>query len=315
MIVRSGARLHLALIDLDGGLGRVDGGVGLALEEPGVEVKVEKSDTLEAEDGIKPLAEKILEHYSIPGAKIEIVKAIPDHIGLGSATQLALAVGTGITRSYGVDAPTREIARIVNRGGTSGIGVSVFETGGFVVDGGHNASEKPGFTPSHFSGARPGPVLARYEVPKDWSFVCAAPGLSGAHGEEEKNVFEKHCPLGADEVAAVSRIVLMNVMPAMAEEDIAAFGSAINRLQETGFKKIEIGLQDPVVKELLDFLRARGVGAGMSSFGPLCFGVVEGDAKAEQLRLEVAEFLKQKGFESDVFVSKAKNSGAEIEDA
>ena len=36
--VRSCSRVHLSLIDLNASLGRVDGGVGLTLEEPYIEV-------------------------------------------------------------------------------------------------------------------------------------------------------------------------------------------------------------------------------------------------------------------------------------
>jgi len=182
-----------------------------------------------------------------------------------------------------------------------------------VLDGGHSRSEKKGFSPSRFSGAGPAPVLARYDVPEDWRFVCAIPRLQGAHGGEEKDVFERHCPIDAAEVGAVSRIILMKILPAMVERDIKSFGGGVSLLQGAGFKKLEVGLQEDVVGDLLDCLRAHTEGAGMSSFGPLCFGVASGDEKASEAEEAAREFLDAGGIESEVFVSKANNAGAKIE--
>jgi len=124
--VTTPSRLHLSLVDLEGGLGRVDGGIGLALEKPGVEVVVEKADGLEVSGAGRDVAEKVLLHYKLAGARVEVKRMTDGHVGLGSRTQLALAIAAGITREYGVDATTRELARVVGRGGTSGVGVSVF---------------------------------------------------------------------------------------------------------------------------------------------------------------------------------------------
>ena len=45
--VVSPSRLHLTLIDLNAELGRVDGGVGITLESPGMEIAAEENDDVE----------------------------------------------------------------------------------------------------------------------------------------------------------------------------------------------------------------------------------------------------------------------------
>ena len=50
------SRLHLGLIDLNGEIGRIDGGVGIALEYPRTVIYARKSDRLEVECPQDPAA-------------------------------------------------------------------------------------------------------------------------------------------------------------------------------------------------------------------------------------------------------------------
>ncbi|MBN2518160.1 MAG: beta-ribofuranosylaminobenzene 5'-phosphate synthase, partial [Candidatus Altiarchaeota archaeon] len=204
------------------------------------------------------------------------------------------------------------LARTVGRGGTSGIGIAAFENGGFILDAGHRASEKKGFSPSRFSRASPPTALLRYEVPRDWKFLCVLPETRGAHGKTEMDIFKRYCPIPKAEVGEVSRIVLMNVLPGVAERDIEEFGSGINRLQKTGFKRVEVSLQGEPVKELLGFLKDNSYGAGMSSFGPLCFGLFDKKGDSKSVGREAKELLAQTGLDSGVFLAGADNKGARI---
>ena len=56
------------------------------------------------------------------------------------------------------------------------------------------------------------------------------------------------------------------------------FAAAVNRIQDLGFKKIEIARQSAVVRELLWGLREAGAACtGMSSFGPAVYAVTASD--------------------------------------
>ena len=45
--------------------------------------------------------------------------------------------GPGYAQLHGRQLTTRELARLMGRGGTSGIGTAAFDHGGFIIDGGH----------------------------------------------------------------------------------------------------------------------------------------------------------------------------------
>ncbi|MBN2518045.1 MAG: DUF98 domain-containing protein, partial [Candidatus Altiarchaeota archaeon] len=112
--VKTPSRLHLSLIDLEGSLGRVDGGIGLALERPNVILEAEAYDGLKSNDGVaKQFAGKVLGSYDLEGASIQVKERIPEHVGLGGTTQMALAVALAVTRAHDIDADTRELARTV----------------------------------------------------------------------------------------------------------------------------------------------------------------------------------------------------------
>ena len=133
--VKTPSRLHLALIDLNGDLGRVDGSMGLALDYPNTILEASRSRKLEVfgeqANFVEDLARRFLQRMRIKGAvTISIRKLIPAHVGLGSGTQLSLAVASALPCIFRIQKTTREMAEIVGRGGTSGIGVMAFEEGG-----------------------------------------------------------------------------------------------------------------------------------------------------------------------------------------
>ena len=145
------SRLHMSLIDLNASIGRVDGGIGLAIKEPKIVLEARESERLIVKGGRESIreraeivAKKVIEAFNIK-EKIEMTirEDYPSHVGLGSGTQISLAVAKAIAEIYDFNYSVRELARIVGRGGTSGIGVAAFEGGGFILDGGHSTKEKP----------------------------------------------------------------------------------------------------------------------------------------------------------------------------
>jgi len=325
VVVRSVSRLHVTLIDLHGGLGRVDGSVGVTLERPWMEFEVERAEegvTVEGEGEVAVKAERaaraVLEGFGLEGGvRVVVRRSYPEHVGLGSGTQATLSVAVGVLEAFGVeDYDVRGLADLLGRGGTSGIGVAAFEGGGFIVDGGHRFGPggKEGFKPSAASGeVPPAPVVARLEVPGDWRFVLAIPEVRrGAHGEEEVDIFRRYCPVPAREVERVCRLVLMVMLPAVAEGDAEAFGRAVDEVQGLGFKRVEVGLQDAVVRELMEVAREAGAyGAGLSSFGPTVYAVCD-SASAGGVARELERFLRERGVGGEVIVSEPRNEGFEV---
>jgi|GEM_PF-6407913 len=137
--VRSCSRVHLSLLDLNGSLGRVDGGVGIALQEPYIEVVAEPSEGLdiciavEMDDTERAVFENrmrlVAQSVGLGNATLTLTSAYPQHVGLGCGTQLALCTAAALCTLHGTCPPARRIAQMVGRGGTSGIGVAAFEHG------------------------------------------------------------------------------------------------------------------------------------------------------------------------------------------
>ena len=327
MIIETPARLHLTLIDLNGALGRIDGGVGLTVEKPKLILEAETTDNdIEIVFNESNLSENLINDYrekiesSIKkmtdflkigsGFKFEVKKTYPAHSGLGSGTQTSLAVGKAILTLNNQDMTAPQIAKIVGRGGTSGIGVRAFDHGGFIIDGGHKVDEKPDFLPSSASQAPPAPLITRYDFPEDWNIILAIPDVpAGASGPKEVNIFQKYCPIPLKEVQKLSHILLMKMMPAVVEKDITAFGDSINEIQNVGFKKIELELQHHLINELIDNMRSAGAaGVGMSSFGPTVYAITDTDEK--NISKVAKNTMKEIG--GQVIVTKAQNNGAII---
>lgn len=265
----------MGLIDLNGKIGRIDGGVGLSICEPGIEVVTEISDGLSVEGPMSDVAKEygrtVIDHFEAEPCYIKIKSGISRHIGLGSGTQLALAIGKAITEENGINISTRKLSNIVGRGGTSGIGTAAFEHGGFILDGGHSKQEKEKFLPSSASDAPPPPIISRMEFP-NWNIKVFVPEGNRTHGHEEKSLFLEEAPISINEVRKVSHIILMKLLPAIKESKFKQFRQAINSLQSEGWKRKEIQKQ-PRSKEIIDELSKDGVAAGLSSWGPAVFAI------------------------------------------
>lgn len=326
VVVQTPSRLHLTLIDMNGGSGRVDGGVGITLDEPGILLEVRANPELEVtgcdsptRDRIRDTAQKVLEGLKIGGSvSVTVRENVPSHIGLGSGSQVMLATARGIAEVYGRVVDVKDLAFLIGRGGTSGIGTAAFEHGGFIIDGGHafgQDREKHGFRPSAASrGVRPPPIIVRHEFPSDWHILLATPGIpAGASGSTELDIFRTYCPVPVDEVRALCHEILMRMLPGIVERDLDLFGSSVNAIQGLGFKKIELGLQPAGIPALLETVRSAGAaGAGMSSFGPTMYAI--GDTGMQEIQRAAQEFMGEHGGGTTLITS-ARNSGALVRTA
>lgn len=310
--VTAPARLHMGFLDPGGALGREFGSIGVALNEVVTRVCFLRVDGQEGAGGGRQeksavIARRLSKIFGFPDtAEVTVQESIPEHIGLGSGTQLALAIGMGLQRLYGSDRSVREVARAIGRGKRSGIGIAVFERGGFVVDGGRGPKT---VTP---------PPLARFEVPPRWRFILVFDSRGqGLHGDSELAAFRALPPFPGAEAARLCHLLLLRGLPAIAEEDLAEFGAVITEIQRSVgdyFAPAQGGrFTSPDVARCLAWLEQQGaVGIGQTSWGPTGFCLVDGPAAAQRLvdhaRVRFAECSNL-----SLLVASARNTGAAIE--
>lgn len=319
VLVEAPSRIHLGLIEMSGSLSRVDGGIGIALTEPSVLLEVRRSPELVARGGdpvararAVSVAEQVLAHLGVPWkAEITLHGTVRPHVGLGSGTSLALSMASALYRLAGKQYTIPALAALTGRGGTSGIGTAAFEHGGFVIDGGHSfgpGRAKEDFRPSAASrGVYPAKAIVSHRFPEEWKILLAIPEIPpGASGPEELDIFRSACPVPVGEVREICHEVLVRMLPGLVERDIELFGAAVNRLQELGFKKVELSRQAPVVRELMNAMREAGAAcAGMSSFGPTVYAMA--DSGIDEIAGAARRAMGGRG---EVILTRARNSGA-----
>jgi beta-RFAP synthase len=320
--VRAPSRLHFGLLslppaapqpaswpDVDGQLtvpARLFGGVGLMVKDPGVQVRVEPAAAWSAEGA---LAERALGYARQclqtlvcvpqgeppPPCRLVVEHAAPEHMGLGTGTQLGLSVARALTRAWGLgDLDAASLARRVGRGQRSALGIHGFAHGGFLVEGGKRRPDDIA------------PLVIRAAFPEAWRIVLVLPSWGrGLHGPGECQAFAHLTGRQAlAETDALCRLALLGMLPALAEGDPDAFGQALydfNRRVGEAFRQVQGGVYaHPQTGEIVAFVRRQGVrGVGQSSWGPAVFAVVEDSERAEDLenclrqrfRLAQAEIL------------------------
>ncbi|MDP6458713.1 MAG: kinase [Candidatus Bathyarchaeota archaeon] len=311
--VKTPSRLHFCMIDLRGDLGRIHGSVGVTIDNPNIILKAKAASSVEVKgsraDRIKSFAETILARSGISGGvSIELLSDIMEHSGFGSGTQLALAVGTAISELYGLHSTVEEIALKLDRSRRSGIGTFAFKHGGFNVDAGHKVGDT----------RRIPPLFFRADFPDNWRFVIGVPSIpTKKSGSSEKNAFNKLNPPPATLTAEISRIILMQMIPAIIEEDIVSFGKAITSV-DFKFGQFWAEIQGgcfthPIIERGIAFLADSGsLGQGQSSWGPAFYGLSENEGQAQKICIGLEKFLNQDKRKGRAFIAQPNNHGASV---
>ena len=201
-------------------------------------------------------------------ARIRVLTAPPEHVGLGVGTQLSLAVAeclhlrlagrrTRVSKSW---------PGSTGRGSRSGIGLHGFQLGGFIVDGGRK------------NGTGIPPLVARHAFPEEWSIlVVQPPGMHGLHGADEVRAFAGLPPIAERVTERLCRIVLLDLIPAVVERDLATFGAALAEFQaQVGgiFAPAQGGIyrSRTPTRSSTSSHEPGFVGIGQSSWGPTLYG-------------------------------------------
>lgn len=303
--ISTGSRLHFGLLSLPSELAtawlnhdgeatiprRSFGGVGLMVDEPGIDLTVEHAKEWSASG---PLAERALEFAhrycnSVGIAKcfrLNVISAAPEHVGLGTGTQLGLSVAYGLgklTNQPDLDVWGMSLAQHIGRGKRSAVGLYGFQSGGFLVEAGTAPDE------------RIAPWVGGGRFPPEWRVLLIIPqGLQGQYGAGELRAFADLARHDWDDrtTESLCRIVLLGMLPALWNLDISAFGEAVydfNRRVGEIFRIVQGGIYaHPRTEQIVSLVRAFGVkGVGQSSWGPTIFAIGTAD-QLERLRVSLA---------------------------
>lgn len=316
-----GSRLHFGLFSTSPGespnTARVYGGLGLMIDSPGLGLRLRPTREWQSESLMRPRLREFRDKVracfpQMPPVHLEEKETIPSHFGLGSGTQLGLAVIRLMTESIGLQLGLEELCGISERGGRSAVGSHGFSLGGFLVDAGHKEKEKECL----------GQLAGRFDFPESWPILLTQlsdrPGLSGP---KEKAVFDSLSkePL----VAKVSddqrrdrlcRLALLGVVPALLSRDWEGFSEGIgefNRVAGEPFSAWQGGDHLKGADAWISFCRQNKVkGVGQSSWGPSLFAIAEDEDQARFLLNEWV--LKGFGSEEKVRITRARNQGCKI---
>ncbi len=315
--LRTPTRLHFGLFAFNPEEPRQFGGVGLMIKSPRLVLTVEPDEDFLATGPLASRAVSFAKKFAsnaaaagvidepLTGAHIRILSAPRAHTGLGSGTQLGMAVAAALAQlANRDDLPAAALANLAGRGARSAIGAHGFAGGGLIVEGGKKH-------PDDLS-----PLLMRLNFPDPWRIVLICPKrLEGVAGEREIGAFAKMLPFPREVTAEMCRLVLLGLAPACVEHDLRTFGQSLYDLEQVVgrcFKSVQGGqYASPYLGDIVSFIREQGVaGVGQSSWGPTLYAITGSESDASQLKAAI-----QKRFELDddeVQITAADNSGAQI---
>jgi beta-RFAP synthase len=260
------------------------------IDDPVLEIIIRRSeaDTLHVPEvlagKVRQLRDSYRTHFSDESSRpldITVNAQTGLHAGLGTGTQLAMAIAAGIDRVLERQHSLFELAIAVGRGQRSALGIHGFQQGGFLVDGGKR------------DAGEVGTLVARQSVPADWRILLITPtDRQGLSGSDEIKAFESLDPMPEKVTNQLCRLVLMDLLPALQEHDFAGFSSALftyGTLVGDYFAAIQGGrYADPRMCRLVDWLRESGVvGVGQSSWGPTIFAFCENEEHARRVTAQI----------------------------
>jgi len=306
--VTTTARLHFGFLDPSGRSALPFGSFGLSLDGPSTRVSLHRAGAFavsgpESERAARYL-KAITQSCGVGHAyRLRVHQAIPPHAGLGSGTQLALAVGSAFAAAEGVTLSPQEIAERLGRGARSGIGIATFEAGGAVLDSGPR------------DGALP-ELMARVPFPEAWRVLLIFdPETKGLDGASEVAAFETLPVFPDAERVDLRARIIERALPALEHSDFAVFCDEVGHLQDVMgayFGPLQGGpYTSPHVADLLHWLRGQGVtGLGQSSWGPTGFAFARTSEAGEALLAAARGRAQHGGLR--LTLAQGRNQGAEI---
>jgi beta-RFAP synthase len=309
--VTAPSRLHFGLLGFGDASERQFGGVGVMIEQPALQLRISRADQLSIHGFANERVRGFVQHWSSfhqlnhpPAIRIDVLHATRSHIGLGSGTQLGLAVAAGLNRLFDREASVIETARSAGRGLRSAVGTYGFFQGGLIWERGKTNRETIS------------PLEQRVAIPDAWRFVVICPKQQvGLSGEGERTAMACLPPVPVATQDRLSAIVEDRMLPAVAVQSCDEFGEAVfeyGRMSGQAFAPIQGGAFNGArLEHLVERVRSiGGVGVGQSSWGPALYVIVPCETTSQT----IIDQLRDSGDldDADIWISGPDNRGARI---
>ena len=262
------ARLHFGFLEINNNHPNNSfGGIGLSIDKFNTKIKVIKNLKTKVKGKSLDKASFFLNAFCKkkkikPNFFLNVEKSSPQHIGLGSGTQLALSIGKAISDLSNLNLEIEKIAKILNRSDRSNVGLINFKHGGFLID---LKIKNKFFT-----------KIDKVFFPEEWKIILIKDSKQALHGKNERDAFKKIKNFSKINNIRSIDLVLSKIYPSLIENNFNEFSKAITKLQNiigNYFNVFQGGIfSSPAVENVLNFLKKENVlGYGQTSWGPTGF--------------------------------------------
>ena len=237
--VTTPGRLHFGMLSFGQPYGRSFGGLGAMIAGCGVRVRLRRSTSFSVVSHVGERAIGVAQRCAAAWGldehsccEIEVKEIPRQHIGLGTGTQLAVAIAAGMQRLYveGSGQPEQTytakdaaaLAQAAGRGLRSSVGVYGFGAGGMILEAGK------------LQGEVIAPLVSRAPLPEGWRVVLFVQReVEGLHGDAERTAFAGLEQVPLELTAELTRLAVMEILPAAIAARFTDFAAAI-----TAYRKL-----------------------------------------------------------------------------
>lgn len=286
--IKAFPRIHISLIGMNDDGYRLNGGIGFSIASPTLDMGFEYSDLIQVidmrEHGFihdeldrlkNHLDNVIIKKKFKTGLRCVIYDGlVQSHVGFGSNSIIYLSCIEALfimnKRSYN----EQDVIALSGRGGTSGIGINTYFRGGFVFDVGVPKHKQRALAPSSafMDRIEDKPLLMKSVTLPKWQLGICIPPLEHKTEEEEKEFFQKNCPINKDAVEKVLYEAVYGITSSLMEDNFDVFCKSIDAIQQTKWKSLERNLYGKELMTAESIIRRAGAQCvGMSSLGPLFY--------------------------------------------
>ncbi len=319
MRLRTPSRLHFGLLapqQQQQQNGRAPGGIGLMVRDPGIVITMQPAKEWNIvgprAERARTILDRLLAHplaaQRAVSPQLFVIEHAPlEHIGLGTGTQLSLALARLLWSSQTQAEPRLEqLVHWTGRGQRSAIGAYGFERGGLIVEAGKAVDAQ------HLSV-----LITHLALPVEWRILlCIPEHASPWSGEQERSAFAQLPCIEPSPTPRLCQLILQQLLPSVVEGSFDAFAAAVyeyNRVAGEWYRAVQGGVYaNAHIERMIDALRAHGChGAIQTSWGPTVAGFVSDTTHAQALLASLQAEAKVLGYQ--LLVTQADNLGANLE--